>query len=89
MLPIAICAEAPARGRRFEMSISPRLLPHQIDRLRHYFLTYKSLPGGTGVEITHTYGRDDAREVIERSREDYAALFPDLKDRLFAALTGE
>lgn len=63
----------------------------QIDRLKHYFLTYKSLPDGSprGVEITHTYGRDEARLVIERSREDYAERFPDLKDRLFAALAGE
>ncbi len=63
----------------------------QIDRLKHYFLTYKSLPDGSprDVEITHTYGRDEARLVIERSREDYAERFPDLKNRLLAALAGE
>jgi inorganic pyrophosphatase len=61
----------------------------QIDRLRHYFLTYKRPPDGSAavVEITHTYGREDAYEVIERSREDYAERFPNLKERLFAALT--
>jgi inorganic pyrophosphatase len=63
-------------------------LPHaQIDRLKHYFLTYKSLPGDTSaVQITHTYGREEAYQVIERSREDYAERFPDLKGRFFAAL---
>jgi len=30
------------------------------------------------VEITHVYDRDEAHEVIRRSREDYKALFPDL-----------
>lgn len=44
-----------------------------IDRLRHYFLTYKSIPGEgeRKVEITHVYGKDEAQEVIRRSIEDY------------------
>lgn len=43
-----------------------------IDRLKHYFLTYKSLPGEkNGCEITDVYGRDEAFEVIERSMADY------------------
>ena len=31
-----------------------------MDRLRHYFLTYKQKPGepAQSVEITHVYGRD-------------------------------
>ncbi|HEX3129247.1 MAG TPA: inorganic pyrophosphatase [Thermoanaerobaculia bacterium] len=64
----------------------------QIERLKHYFLTYKRppLPEDTGsaaeVAITHVYGRQEARQVIERSREDYQALFPDLRDRLLASL---
>src|SRR3954467_12952974 len=37
----------------------------QIDRLKHYFLTHKTLPGEPRrVEITHVYGRDEAHEVI-------------------------
>ncbi|MGR9043649.1 MAG: inorganic pyrophosphatase [Gammaproteobacteria bacterium] len=43
-----------------------------IDRLKHYFLTYKHLPGETShSEITHVYGRDEAHEVINRALEDY------------------
>src|SRR5215207_8547891 len=47
----------------------------QLDRLKHYFLTYKLAPGADAsvVEITHVYGRAEAAEVIERSREDYRA----------------
>jgi inorganic pyrophosphatase len=46
-----------------------------IERLRHYFLTYKQVPGEGKhkVEITHIYGRDEAYEVIRRSQADYAA----------------
>ncbi|MGZ8191607.1 MAG: inorganic pyrophosphatase [Methylococcaceae bacterium] len=47
-----------------------------INRLRHYFLTYKNLPGEKSTcEITHVYGRDEAHEVIRRSMEDYKAHF--------------
>lgn len=48
--------------------------PLVIDRLRHYFLTYKFAPGEEErhrVEITHVYGREEAYEVIRRSQEDY------------------
>ena len=47
-----------------------------IDRLRHYFLTYKNLPGEKSTcEITHVYGREEAHEVIRRSMEDYKTHF--------------
>ncbi len=51
-----------------------------IQRLRHYFLTYKEPPGSSPphTEITHVYGADEARAVIEKSRQDYRARFPDL-----------
>ena len=47
--------------------------PALLDRLRHYFLTYKQSPDRTTriVEITHVYGRDEAQEVLRRSAEDY------------------
>ena len=43
--------------------------PAQVDRLKHYFLTYKDAPGKhkRETEITHVYGRDEAHEVIERT----------------------
>lgn len=44
-----------------------------VERLRHYFLTYKLAPGTTEqpVEIAGIYGRAEAHEVIRRSFEDY------------------
>ena len=44
-----------------------------ITRLEHYFLTYKDMPGmiSSEVEITHTYGKEEALEVVRRSQEDY------------------
>jgi inorganic pyrophosphatase len=43
-----------------------------IDRLRHYFLTYKNLPGEeSSCEITDVYGVEEAREVIRRAIADY------------------
>jgi len=64
--------------------------PAQLARLEHYFLTYKQPPaaaaGERPVEIGRVYGPAEAREVIERSREDYRELFPDLRDRFLDAL---
>ncbi|MBI9054563.1 MAG: inorganic pyrophosphatase [Bacteroidales bacterium] len=54
-----------------------------IDRLKHYFLTYKDLPGNkANTEITHTYGIDEAHEVIKRSLEDYHERFNNLENML-------
>jgi inorganic pyrophosphatase len=51
--------------------------PSLINRLKHYFLTYKNIPGSekSVVEITHTYGVLEAQEVIRRSMLDYDAKF--------------
>jgi inorganic pyrophosphatase len=72
-------------GQVRELADLPRPL---VDRLEHYFLTYKRAPGATDddVAVTHVYGRGEACDVIERSREDYLELFPDLRERLLAAL---
>lgn len=46
-----------------------------MDRIKHYFLTYKQLPGGPQkCEIVNTYGRDGAYEVIHASIADYESL---------------
>jgi inorganic pyrophosphatase len=43
-----------------------------INRLKHYFLTYKHLPSDNAVcEITDVYGREEAHEVIRRALADY------------------
>lgn len=48
-----------------------------IDRLKHYFLTYKQLPneGKRKVEIAEVYDRAEAHEVIRRSMKDYTQGF--------------
>ncbi len=49
------------------------LPPLLLDRIVHYFLTYKNAPDNTDnrCEITHVYGKNEAHEVIRRSHEDY------------------
>ncbi|MCF8309565.1 MAG: inorganic pyrophosphatase [Bacteroidales bacterium] len=54
-----------------------------VDRLKHYFLTYKDLPGEErDVEITHTFGAEDAHEIIRRSMADYRTRFENLNSIL-------
>ncbi len=46
-----------------------------LERIEHYFLTYKSLPGSTNVcKITRTYGREEAYAVIRTAQADYRDL---------------
>lgn len=48
-----------------------------VNRLKHYFLTYKQIPGEEvpECEITHVYGAEEAKKVVELSIEDYNDLF--------------
>ncbi|MEY1640033.1 inorganic pyrophosphatase [Tenuifilum osseticum] len=50
-----------------------------ITRLRHYFLTYKDLPGThRDCEITHVYGVDEAHQIINAALADYRKKFENL-----------
>jgi inorganic pyrophosphatase len=53
-----------------------------INRLRHYFLTYKNIPGETKaiVEIPEMYGKAEAHEVIKRSISDYNKTYKSFMD---------
>lgn len=44
-----------------------------VERLRHYFLTYKLIPGATAkrVEIEQVFGARHAHAIIEAARRDY------------------
>ncbi|MCA1601885.1 MAG: inorganic diphosphatase [Acidobacteria bacterium] len=55
-----------------------------VDRLKHYFLSYKQLPGAAPrrVEISDVYGRGEAFDVIERSMRDYRKTFGDPEKRI-------
>ncbi len=48
-------------------------LPESIvNRLQHYFLTYKNLPGEKMTcEIANVYGREESHQVIKHSITDY------------------
>lgn len=73
---IAVLEGDAVYGNWREIDESPAAL---VERLKHYFLTYKQIPGGPPrVEITHVYGCEEAYEVIERSRADYAEHFQGL-----------
>jgi inorganic pyrophosphatase len=58
-----------------------------IARLKHYFLTYKDMPGKSvsRTEITHIYSREEAHGVIRRSMEDYNEQYGNLNDELSQA----
>jgi inorganic pyrophosphatase len=55
-----------------------------VDRLRHYFLSYKQLPSDTSrrVEIAAVYGRDEAHEAVRRSVRDYRGKYGEPGERL-------
>lgn len=58
-----------------------------INRLRHYFLTYKNIPGEerSKVEIAETYGKEEALEVIRKSRADYGTEFGNIETEMSKA----
>jgi inorganic pyrophosphatase len=57
-----------------DISDCPEVL---INRLKHYFLTYKNMPGQETkvVEIANIYGKREAQQVIEKSMKDYNSTF--------------
>lgn len=73
---VAVLKDDAAFGTLTDLSQAP---PALVDRLRHYFLTYKEIPSPSltkpRCEITHVYGRYEAIEVLQRSLVDYRARF--------------
>lgn len=55
-----------------------------IARLKHYFLTYKDMPGHSKrrCEITHIYGREEAHGLIRRSIDDYRKKYGNITTKL-------
>ena len=54
-----------------------------VNRLKHYFLTYKDMPGlDADCEITHIYNAEEAREIIKLSALDYDSRFDSLRTAL-------
>jgi inorganic pyrophosphatase len=71
---IAVLEADLAFGRISEIRDVPQGL---IDRLKHYFLSYKQLPSDPEkkVEIVDVYDRVEAQDVITRSLRDYEEEF--------------
>ena len=48
------------------------LPPRLVERMVHYFTTYKQIPGGANVvSVASTYGREHAEKVVLASMADY------------------
>lgn len=71
---VAVLEGDAAFGSLTTLSECPSAL---VARLRHYFLTYKDMPGAATrrTEITHAYEVAEALEVISLSLKDYQASF--------------
>ncbi len=71
---VAVMAKDAVYGGVDDIGRLPGLL---VDRLTHYFLTYKQAPTGgeQACELLRVYGRDEAHEVIRRSQVDYRERF--------------
>ncbi|MBP7810270.1 MAG: inorganic pyrophosphatase [Bacteroidia bacterium] len=66
---IAVLKQDEIYGNYKDINDCPEAL---INRLKHYFLTYKALPGEpNAVGISNVYGKEEALEVIRKSMIDY------------------
>ena len=78
---VAVLESDMAYGDLRDIADSPRGV---IERLRHYFLTYKQMPGEPArtVRIAEIYDRVEAVEVIRRSLLDYREEFGAPEERI-------
>jgi len=79
---VAVLEEDVAYGAVREIADCPAGI---VDRLRHYFLSYKQRPDDDAarrVRIAEVYDRAEAAEVIRRSIADYRTHFGAPEDRL-------
>ncbi|MCX6127533.1 MAG: inorganic pyrophosphatase [Proteobacteria bacterium] len=74
---IAVLKDDPIYGDFEDIEDCPSKI---LARLKHYFLTYKDIPGEGGtkkIEIHSLYNRKEAQHVIDLAAADYAAAFPE------------
>jgi inorganic pyrophosphatase len=78
---IAVLENDVAYGHIQDIGEAPRGL---VERLQHYFLSYKQLPqeNPRRVEIADVYDRPAALETIRRSFDDYRARYGAPEDRV-------
>jgi len=77
---IAVLEKDVSYGHIEDLAHAPQGL---VERLQHYFLTYKQLPQESPrrVDIAEVYDRAAALETIRRSFEDYRARYGDPEER--------
>lgn len=78
---IAVLDKDVSYGHITDISEAPSGL---LERLQHYFLTYKQLPQESPrrVEIADVYDREAALDTIRRSFEDYRAAYGSPEERV-------
>src|SRR5437763_15798737 len=78
---IAVLESDVAYGHFKDIGDCPKGL---IDRLKHYFLSYKQLPNEAPrrVEIAEVYDRTEAMEVVKRSLRDYREIYGEPEKRI-------
>ena len=73
---VAVLEGDPLYGKIRNLSECPKSV---VDRLKHYFLTYKQLPSESQnskkCEIAGVYNSEEAKEVIELASKDYQDKF--------------
>ena len=85
---IAVLVSDTAYGHLHDVTELP---PGMLDRFRHYFLTYKQMPGEKRpVEIPEVYDQAEAQEMVRRSQADYAEQFghPSERVKMLLSLLG-
>jgi inorganic pyrophosphatase len=54
----------------------------KIERLQHYFSTYKMVPGKpNNIKVDHVYGREEALKVIAAAEKDYWKHYGELHEQ--------
>lgn len=77
---IAVLKDDAVYGNYKDITDCPPMI---LDRLKHYFLTYKDLPGQPRkCEINDVYGIEIAQEVIKCGMEDYKKKFYEFENAL-------
>ncbi len=67
-------------GKARDIGDLPSML---VERLQHYFLTYKLVPGQEPTADTkHVYGYRHARKVVTAAMEDYRSSFGDFQEAM-------
>lgn len=73
---IAVLKNDTVYGHIINLADLPKIV---IQRLEHYFLTYKDMPGEERkTEISHIYGREEALTVIQLAINDYNDKFDNI-----------